>query len=399
MKALKKLIYICCIVAAVYLFCLHVVVGIKGKSLLVDKLEQAFGRQVSVGNVKTSLPANVVVRDIEVKDVFKIKEIFLRGGVIDIFRKGLILSEVKIDQAIVNVKRSPSEQVKQTDQATPKAIESEAQTSQGNPTTDQSPFLPSLSIRKLIISNSMISFVDQRTEGQDIKITVKDLSLDLKDLNFPIAQSNITTFTISGRLPWREGDQEGRLSATGWINILKKDMQAELEIMDIDGVYLYPYYANWFDLEKSRISQANLQFKSKLTALDNDLVADCSIELTDVVFRAKKDDESDERIHRIAETVLNIFKTMNKGLISLNFTIRTKLDRPEFGYQHIRSAFEAKVAKGIKAGVVNPQDLVVLPIDFVNGVVSGATDLTKSIIERTTELGRVLIDAFKVDQE
>jgi len=67
---------------------------------------------------------------------------------------------------------------------------------------------------------------------------VKDINLTLTNL-FTSPVSAITDFEVKAGYPgsWeaKRQDRGGR-----WVNLFKKDMQAELKVNDIDGIYLYP---------------------------------------------------------------------------------------------------------------------------------------------------------------
>ncbi len=172
-----------------------------------------------------------------------------------------------------------------------------------------------------------------------------------------------------------------------------------MEVKDIDGIYLYPYYSRWVDLQASRIREAKLQFRSDITGLNNDVEAKCHLELTDIVFRSREEAEEEDRAYKIATAVLDILRALDQGKISLNFTIRTKMDNPQFGFDNIRMAFEDKLAKGAQSDKVDPQDLMMLPANLLKGAIRGTTDITRTLIESTVEVGKTLknavIDPFK----
>jgi len=85
-------------------------------------------------------------------------------------------------------------------------------------------------------------------------------------------------------IPWREDSGEGIVYTSGWVNLYRKEMQARLEIEGIDGISLHPYYTKWVDLENSRIEQAKLNFFSDVQGMNNEIVAQCRLELTDIEF-------------------------------------------------------------------------------------------------------------------
>ena len=162
-------------------------------------------------------------------------------------------------------------------------------------------------------------------------------------------------------------------------------MRASVNVKNIDGIYLYPYYANWVDLEKSRIQQAKLNFSSEITGRNNDIAADCHLELTDIVFRPKEEQEQEEKAHKIATVVLDLFKALD-GKITLDFTVKTKMDRPMFGFENIRMAVEEKIAKSYKKEKLGT--ILSFPTKLIESAVKGTTDITKAMIEGTLSVGK-----------
>jgi hypothetical protein len=243
--------------------------------------------------------------------------------------------------------------------------------------------LANLAFKRINIENGKIDFIDHSVGANGIKITLKDVSFNLTNLYLP-AHSVVTNFALKGRIPWQEGKAEGKIDAEGWVNLFKKDMAASLKISDIDGVYLYPYYSQWVDLEKARIEKAKLDFTSNINGLNNNITAECHLELSDIVFKPRPPEEKEEKAEKIATTVIDIFKTLNQGKIVLDFTIRTKMDRPEFGFSSIKMAFENKLAQvpGFKA-----EDVFSLPGKFLQSTVTSVTDLSRAVIDGVYAIG------------
>ena len=380
---------------------LHLFVNIEGKKILIRKLENIFKRKVSIGSVGTIFPTYVKVRDIEVKDLFTVEEVLAGGGLFDIFRKDFKLSSIRIIKPRVFLEEnfffSAAEAIipleKEPEQAEAVKIDSEEEKGIGLPNLNffSLPYGRFLSshflIKSFLIQDGSFSYTDILSERKKIVIKIEDFNLKIKNLNFGFTGSQISEFELNGIMPWQGGFEKGKISLKGWINLFKRDMQAKLKIENIDGVYLHPYYEKWLDLEKSRIQEAHLQFESDISGHDNDLVAECHLELTDIVFRAKEPGEEEDQAYKVATTILEVFKAIDKGTISLNFTIRTKMNLPSLSYETIRDAFEKKLAKGIRYGKINPQDVVLLPVNLLNDTVEGATNITTALIDGIVQLG------------
>jgi hypothetical protein len=102
-----------------------------------------------------------------------------------------------------------------------------------------------------------------------------------------------------------------------------------------------------------------------------------------------------EKTEKVTNLVLDTLKELDQGKIVLNFNIKTKMDRPEFGIGNIRMAFEDRIAQ-LRAGTgVKPEHILMLPAKILEGGVKGATDLTKAVIDGTFAVGKEIKNAVE----
>ncbi|MDD5236161.1 MAG: hypothetical protein PHU91_00615, partial [Candidatus Omnitrophica bacterium] len=120
------------------LICLHVLVNLKGKDLLIASLSKALKRQVKIASLTTSFPANVHIRDLKVEGLFSVNEVYLYGGMLNIFRKNLRFPLVKLIHPEVDINlRSNIEKP-----ALPAPAAAEANTARANAEIAVSPQAP-----------------------------------------------------------------------------------------------------------------------------------------------------------------------------------------------------------------------------------------------------------------
>jgi hypothetical protein len=390
MKFWEKILAVAIVFMVTILSCLHIFVNLQGKAILAHKLQQAFKREVQVGSVSTTFPATLYVTNIDVKGLFTIDEVVAAGGLFDIFNNSFRLSMLKIVNPVVTIERGPvAAAVPSPASAAGEAgrvegIQASAAAANTKPALKRRFLLPPFYIGRLVVSGGVVNFIDKGAGDSGISLVIKDLELKANNLGVVAIGSQISTFELKGSMPWNGSGQEGSIEAGGWVNLYKRDIGAKLNIKDIDGVRLYPYYAKWVNLEKSRIQQAKLNFSSEITGHNNDVIADCHLTLTDVVFRPREEQEGEDKAYKIAEAVLGIFKALNGG-IKLDFTVRTKLDRPEFGFEHIRSAVEEKIAESTKEDKVDA--ILLLPSKVLESAVKSAAGVTKALIGATAAVG------------
>jgi len=230
------------------------------------------------------------------------------------------------------------------------------------------------------------------SQDQNLLVSIKDINASIDNLNFTGIGSQVTNFKLSAKMPWQKDSYEGAIEAYGWVNLFKKDIDAVFKIKDIDGVYLHPYYAKWVDLEKARIERAKLNFSSQIEGLDNNVTANCHLELTDIVRRPRLEDEPKEKAEKITDALLDIFRILNEGKIVLDFKIKTKLDYPQFGFEDIKQAIEKEVNRSRPGLGVDFEKIALLPVNLIRTTAKGITGMFKAVIDGLFSTGKVFSD-------
>jgi len=381
----------------------YIIVALQGKAFAIKQLENLTRKKVSIGYIRLTPPLNLDIVNLKIQDNLTAKSVFISPSIFSLIMGDIILNNVTIIRPELTCQRNLSKLTLPPQTAggvvEPAALPETGITSKEAPKA-QRKNPPRFIIKHLKIKDGNICFVDNAAGQNGIKINVKDLYFSITNLYvFPL--SAVANFELQAKIPWQQGAKEGKIEAEGWINLYKKDIQATLKIEDIDGIYLYPYYANWVDLEKARIEKAKLNFTSNIQGLNNNVTAECHLELTDVVRKPRPSEEPQEKAEKIADAVFDIFRALNQGKILLNFTIRTKMDRPEFGFGTIKMAFEDKLAQ--RKDKLDFTDILMLPAKIVEGTVRGATDVSKALVEGSFAVGnefkKALEAAFKKEKQ
>lgn len=407
MKLWLKALIILFIVSSLCLISVHVFLNVKGKDLLIQRLEEVTRRKVTIAELTTSFPITVEIKDLQIENLFRASDIRASIGLVDLSRRSLGLNYLKLDHPELILQRDvPVEPAAAA--AAPAGTGTPPQnTTEAKPADQPAPVLqrfnlPAFYIDRFVVNDGKFIFVDKLSQTQEISIKFQGLNIKIDNFNLSHGGSRITYFDLKGAMPWREGSEEGKIDVEGWVNLVKKDMRATVKIRDIDAIYFYPYYSQWVDLEKARIEKAKLNFTSDLDALNNDLTAHCHLELTDIVFKPRKPEEEEKTAEKIATIVLDMFKAMNQGKVVLDFTIRTKMTKPEFGFGNIRSAVEDKFNQRMKGQTSLTQEIVMFPARVVEGTVKGGAEMTKAIIGGTfsvfKELGKGFFSVFEEDK-
>ena len=366
---------------------------LKGQSFIIKKLEEFTHKKVNIGSFNISLPLNLEIRKLNIEGLAEADSVFISPSIIGLMTGRIVFNSVRFINPKLTYERLIAQSIE------PAAATASVPSAVAKP-KKKKPL--SLVFKRLNIKGGRIDFID-RTVGEDgLKITLKDLDFNLTNL-YVLPYSGVTTFELKGKIPWQKVREEGKIEVEGWLNFFKKNMEATLKIEDIDGIYLYPYYSNWVDLEKARIEKANLNFSSDIHGLNNNLTADCHLELTDIVRRPRPDDQPQEKAEKITDAVLDIFRALNQGKIVLDFTIRTKMDKPEFGFGNIKMAFENKLTQARGGSGFKVQDVLLFPAKVLEETVKNAADVSKSLIEGVfavgNELKKVITDKTKKEPD
>ena len=369
---------------------LHTFVSIKGRELLTSKLHSVFQSEVIVGRVTTSFPLNLIVKDLEVKSWFKVKKVFAGMGIIDILEGNFILSDLRLEGIEFELEKKKRGEGTQT----PVNLETVA----ANVAKVQEDFfLPQhIILKRLIISNGAFTYIDHTKGEIPIKIPIKDLNVKCDNFQWPFRASEVTALQISGKVPWENIKEQGRISLEGWINFYKKDMNVKVKIKDIDGVYIYPYYSSWIDIDKARVEKARLDFSSDITGLNNEVNASCHLEMTQLTFKPKEGEVPQARMEKITNVVVGILKALNQGRVVLDFNFKTKMDNPEFGLGIIQQAFKDKLDQVRKERDSGAMQIIKFPGKIIEGTITSAVDLTRSVINGTVNVGKEFRKAVEV---
>jgi len=402
MKKLLKIIRIAAIVFAVIFAVTFVFLLIEGKEIVRGQLERVTRKKVDIGYVGLTLPFSLEIKNLNITDTAKIDYISITPSIPALLTGKMVLNDIKLVKPQLTYEKAQSNARPETgaglpgsaDIASPAANPQQLKSQSSPKAPSNKPNYLRLIIKNLNIKNGRIDFSDLTLPGSGIKIIFKDINFHLTNL-YIYPKSAVAEFDLKARIPWLEGQEEGKITAKGWVDLFKKDMEATVKIADIDGVYLYPYYANWVDLEKTRLKSAKLNFTSNVKSVDNNMAAECHLELNDIVFRQKPEEEM-SKSEKYAAVVMDIFKSLSKGKVVFNFTIKTRMTNPEFNIGYIKTAFEDKLKEGFKNGHIKTKEVLKVPVKVAGRTARTAADLSKAVYNSTFGLVKVLKDTVKV---
>ena len=382
MRAWMKVFFIGVVVVLLLFLSAYLLFAFFGKDLLIKQLESATNKKVTVSGFSLTPPLRIEISGLHIEGFLRAQSIVISPSLFRLAFGQVALNRVIVSNPTFFFTRNPESPVQASEQKQPAKAPGLALKT------------PPLVFKYLEIRDGRLIFTDNTIPNGGLRIVVKDINLKLS--NTYSFSGKASEFDLKGKIPWSAGQEEGNIETNGWVNFKKKDMEAVLKIHGIDGIYLYPYYSYWVDLEKARIQKATLNFDANIKGINNDVTAQCRLELANIVRTPRTGEEPEQKAERITNVVLDLFKAMDQGKVVLDFTIKTKMDKPEFGFGNIKMAFESKLSK-VHTGF-QAKDVVVLPAKLFEGAVRGGQSMTKSlwdgIFAAANEVKKAVMDTF-----
>jgi hypothetical protein len=388
MKNWKNLFTI--IATVVIIFSLvYTVILLAAKSIIANKIEKATGLKTSISKLSILPPFNIEAGGIEIIGLIKADRIYLAPSLRSLLFGKLAFNKIVIGNPKVTYQRNPPvEPVKDN-----RAPVVESQREPVAPVATHNKSFPVI-IKSLKVYSGRLNFIDTTTASGKISVIIKDIDFYITNLSTS-GLKGVSNFDFKGNLSWNTGEPDGKILLQGWVDFYKKDILATLKIENIDAIVFYPYYSTWVDLGKARIEKAKLNFNCNIKGVNNDVSADCHLELVDMVRKVRLLEEPQQKAERLTDAVLDMFKSMNQGRVVLDFVLHTKMDRPEFGFGNIKSAFEGKLMLAKSSAGLRPQDVFSWPGRWLQSGIKSGTDLSNAVIDGIFDLSNGIKKFFE----
>jgi hypothetical protein len=388
MKNWKKIFSIIVIVVIIF-SSVYVVILLAAKTIIANKIQKATGLKTTISSLVILPPLNIEARGFEIFGLIKADRVYLAPSIRSFLFGKPAFNQIVIGSPEVTYQRNLAVEPAQDSRAPivedqNKPVTSGAAQSKGFPVV----------IKSLKVYSGRLNFIDATAASGKISVIIKNINFYITNLSTS-GTKDVSNFDLNGSLSWNTGEPDGKILFQGWADFYKKDILATLKIENIDAIVFYPYYSTWVDLEKARIDKAKLGFNCNIKGQNNDIAADCHLELVDIVRKVRLLEEPQQKAERITDVVLDMFKSMNQGKVVLDFVLHTKMDQPEFGFANIKSAFEGKLAQARSSAGLRPQDVLSLPGRWVWSGIKSGTDFSNAVIDGIFDLGNGIKKFFE----
>lgn len=302
-----------------------------GKTLILKQIEQATHKKVTLDAARLLPLYTIELTNLNIEKLIKADRISVSPSFIMFLTGRIGLNSVTIKNPQLSLEINPPNSPESLEKAGQEALTSSQKKEQA---------APGIFIKHFVLKNGTVDFFDKTVGTEGIRILMRDINCTISNVaTFIVPQATI--FNLKATIPWKEKSEVGVVSASGRLNLFKKDIQAVIAVKNIDGIALYPYYAQWVDLKEMRFDQARLNFSSDIQGAGNNVIAKCTIELTDIQRKAPAEGEPDKK-NQIANIIMGLVQAAGQNKLSFGFTVKTGFDK-----------FNKIGFSGIKLGNVN----------------------------------------------
>lgn len=181
----------------------------------------------------------------------------------------------------------------------------------------------SIKIDLLRIQKGVVDFEDMKTGEPPSQITLREIDLEMKDIQYPFTSAR-SPIELKGRLKGKT-EKDGEIYAKGWIDLKTTDMEASLNVREIEVKLFEPYYRKKVS---AAIDSGSMAMDTKITLKEKTIDAPGKLELTDLRIK-----EGEGTVFWIpAKTLISLLK--KKGdRIEVSFHMKGNIEDPQFSLQ------------------------------------------------------------------
>lgn len=328
-----------------------ILVGVYAPKIVEDQIQQNLKVKASLGKISLSLPFTITLERLEIGSLANIKKISFSPNLVALLFGKVVIHGLTITEPVINLEQSADGKL-------------------NLPVLDQKGKPPEVYPTSLKVQDAKIIFTDRKVNAAGYQVVVNKLNISIAKVSLPVS-SLATNFSLSAQLSTSVGQHFGDVTFSGWLDYLAKDMDAKLEVKDLDVTNFSPYYGNFISNKKILSAKLNLDstFKAKSNALN--IVTDFN--LSNLVYEKTEEQQVDLDL---AKNALDLFTDAN-GNLHLVFNIDTKLDNPALSQDKLKKIILKAAMKNLSSQ--SPEQIV---------------DKVSKVIEKFKGYGKELKEIF-----
>ncbi|MDP2927343.1 MAG: DUF748 domain-containing protein [Candidatus Omnitrophota bacterium] len=328
-KKYKIIFWICGIFLAIFLVA-NILIAAFAPRIIEQQIQQNLKLKASLGKISLSLPFTITLEKLEIGDLASIKKISLTPNLVALLFGKIVIHGLNIVEPVINLEQSVDGKL-------------------NLPVLDQKGKPPAIYLTSLNLRDGKIIFTDKKVALKGFGVIVNKLNIKVAKVVLPVT-SLATNFSVSAQLLSSGGKSFGDITFSGWLDYLAKDLDAELEVKDLDVTKFSVYCGNF--ISNRKLSSARLDLSSNFKAKNNALKIITKFNLSNLVYA----DAQEQPLNLdLMKNALDIF-TDPKGNLRLEFNINTLLDNPALSQEKIKSIILKAAMKNLSNQ--SPQQLI-----------------------------------------
>ncbi|MBN2830911.1 MAG: DUF748 domain-containing protein [Candidatus Omnitrophica bacterium] len=333
MKRIHKIIiWVIAVIITVFIF-LNLTIPFFAKKIIVDKIEESFKVKASLGGLSITPPLSINLTNLEIDGLFKADRISVSLNILGIFAGKIVLSGVTLINPVITLEQSSSGKL-------------------NIPQFEATGKQPPVYITGFSLRNGRIIFIDKKADIKGFKVILSRINADISKVALPLTSLK-TNFRVSADFLRANESKIGDIIFTGWVDFAPKDMDAKLNLRDLDITYFSAYFGDFIS-EKELLS-AKLNIQTAFKSRNNDLEALTNFKLSDLIYAEGREMLLEGHSLNLAKSALDFFTDTDGNLI-LEFKVKTKLDNPSISIDELKKIILQAAAKNLVRQ--RPEDLI-----------------------------------------
>jgi hypothetical protein len=319
-KKNKIILWSCGIFLAIFL-AVNILIGVFAPGIVEQQIQQNLKLKSHLGKISLSLPFTITLEKLEIGNLASIKRISLSPNLVALLFGKIVIHGLNIIEPVINLEQSADGKL-------------------NLPVLEQKGKPPEIYLTSFKLRDGKIIFTDRKVSPEGFQAVVSRLNIKVAKVALPIT-SLATNFSISAQLSGHQAEAFGKVTFSGWLDYPAGDLDAELEVKDLDVTKFSVYYGNF--ISNRKLTSAKLGFVSTFKAKNNALRIVTKFNLSNLVYAQTQ--EQPLRLDFMGNA-LDLF-TDAKGNLSLGFDIDTRLDNPALSREKMQEIILKAAAKNL----------------------------------------------------
>ncbi len=351
----KVIIWIFAVLLVIFIAA-NILIGVYAPRIVEQQIQQNLNLKTSLRKISLSPLFTITLDGLELGNLASIKKISFSPNLIALLFGKVVIHGLNIVEPVINLELLEDGKLNLPVLA-----------QQGNP--------PAVYLTSLRVENGKIIFTDRKISAVGFQVIVNKLNVKVSKVTLPIT-SLAADFKISAELVNSGGKAFGNITFGGWLDYLAKDMDAKLELKDLDVANFAPYYGNL--ISNKKINSAMLNSNSTFKSNNNDLEILTDLNLSRIVYEKTPESEpaQEQPVFDLVNSTLDLF-TDASGRLALQFKINTLMDKPALSREKIMNIILKAAMKNLSHQ--SPQQIA---------------DKVSQVIEKYKDIGKELKNIF-----